>query len=477
MDSPSVADEMKSNNDKPLFRDFNFEDTPEVTEVESMCMNCHDNGVTRLLLTRIPHFRDVIVSSFSCELCGYSNNLLDSAGAIADRGVRYTLKVLCQKDLNRQVVRCAGSEVSVMEVDANFPCSEGNLSTVEGVLRGAAESLEALQPVRRISCPEVAAKIDEFLEQLLRLQQTLPKEADGSTTPGFRFILDDPSGRSWVENPRAPMADPQLAVVHYSRTVNQNEVLHLTEADAATTKDGSKASIDIDQLVEQFDPKAEVVTFQVNCPECSAPAHSNMKMVEIPFFKETVIMATCCDTCGFRDNEVKGGAGIEPLGRRLELTLRSAVDLSRDVLKSDTCNVAIPAIELDSDSGTLGGRFTTVEGLMIAVRDQLSGQTGVYHVVGGDGAEPGAASRMDTFLAQLQAIIDGRRLDGSITLVMDDPASNSYIQSLHAPEPDPDLNVVDYKRTAEQNDLLGLTDMCTEGYETSASGDTAKPSE
>ena len=34
-------------------------------EIESYCMNCEENGITRLLLTRIPFFREVVLMSFS----------------------------------------------------------------------------------------------------------------------------------------------------------------------------------------------------------------------------------------------------------------------------------------------------------------------------------------------------------------------------------------------------------------------------
>ena len=44
-------------------------------------------------------------------------------------------------------------------------------------------------------------------------------------------------------------------------------------------------------------------------------------------------MATVCDACGHRDNEVKGGSGIEPKGTCIKLKLTKEEDLSRDVLK------------------------------------------------------------------------------------------------------------------------------------------------
>ena len=51
------------------------------------------------------------------------------------------------------------------------------------------------------------------------------------------------------------------------------------------------------------------------------------------------------------------------------------------------------------------------------------------------------------------------------SIVLDDPAGNSYLQNVYAPDPDPNLKVEDYERTFEQNEDLGLNDMKTEGYE------------
>lgn len=39
-------------------------------------------GKTRLLLTSIPYFREVIVASFRCEHCGDTNNEIQAAGEI-----------------------------------------------------------------------------------------------------------------------------------------------------------------------------------------------------------------------------------------------------------------------------------------------------------------------------------------------------------------------------------------------------------
>jgi hypothetical protein len=38
-----------------LFQDLAFEN--DFTEVESLCMNCEQNGITRILLIKIPFFK------------------------------------------------------------------------------------------------------------------------------------------------------------------------------------------------------------------------------------------------------------------------------------------------------------------------------------------------------------------------------------------------------------------------------------
>lgn len=40
----------------------------------SMCMSCGGDGTTRMLTTKIPLFREVILSSFECDDCHWRNN-------------------------------------------------------------------------------------------------------------------------------------------------------------------------------------------------------------------------------------------------------------------------------------------------------------------------------------------------------------------------------------------------------------------
>lgn len=55
-----------------------------VTRITSMCPNCEDNGETILFLHKVPHFKDLLISSFSCPHCNYSNREVSRA----ERGIQ-----------------------------------------------------------------------------------------------------------------------------------------------------------------------------------------------------------------------------------------------------------------------------------------------------------------------------------------------------------------------------------------------------
>lgn len=65
--------------------------------------------MTRLLLTRVPFFRELIVSSFSCGACGWADAEIQAAGSIQERGVRYALAVASRQVSGAPVPRRASS--------------------------------------------------------------------------------------------------------------------------------------------------------------------------------------------------------------------------------------------------------------------------------------------------------------------------------------------------------------------------------
>ncbi|KAL2295729.1 hypothetical protein Nmel_017250 [Mimus melanotis] len=187
--------------------------------------------------------------------------------------------------------------------------------------------------------------------------------------------------------------------------------------------------------------------------------------------------------------QVKSGGAIEPQGTRITLRITDPSDMTRDILKSETCSVEIPELEFELGMGALGGKFTTLEGLLKDIRELVEKNPFTL----GDSSTPSRTGKLQEFIGKLQdvsllwifcalhfrdaeglgrALMAGHALFLQIIegkaqahFIMDDPAGNSYLQNVYAPEEDPELSVQRYERTFEQNEELGLNDMKTEGYE------------
>lgn len=80
----------------------------------------------------------------------------------------------------------------------------------------------------------------------------------------------------------------------------------------------------------------------------------------------------------------------------------------------------------------------------------------------GDSSNPDQSEKLQEFSQKLGQIIEGKM---KAHFIMNDPAGNSYLQNVYAPEDDPEMKVERYKRSFDQNEELGLNDMKTEGYE------------
>lgn len=445
-------------------------------EIESLCMQCGEQGVTRMMLTSIPFFREVIVMSFRCEHCGHSNNEIQSAGKIRPEGTMYTVKVLNRSDLDRQLIRSEACTINIPEFQLVLPPSRGQLTTIEGLLRDIIADLDVQQPLRRIQDENAYTKIQEILDGLKEIIADDEDEDEDEDEEGkdklenrdlskedpvaraITITLDDPSGNSFLEFVGS-MSDLKWNMRTYERSLEQNRQLGL--APPAENKEDNAA----DEAEQQSgDLNEEVLEFPGICSRCSRPLVTRMKKVSIPYFKETLIMSTNCEDCGYRDNEIKSGAAISELGKRITLKVEDRDDLSRDILKSDTSGLSIPEIDLVLHPGTLGGRFTTLEGILNQVYEELTekvfnaGDSGVANV--DDRAE------FQEFLRKLKQV---KNAEIPFTLILDDPLANSHVQNLYAPDPDPNMEIVTYERTWQQNEDLGLNDMNVESY---SSGDT-----
>ena len=478
----------------------------QVEEIASLCMNCHENGTTRLLLTRIPFFREVVIMSFTCPSCHFTNNEIQSVGEIQQRGVRLMFRAESMQDLQRQVVKSDKCTCRIEDIDLEISAGRGQLTNVEGLLSMVRDALDAGQAARREVAREAADKISGII-------QILSWSLEGTGFP-CTISLDDPSGNSFIEPDPTDRSGKNVRA-EYPRTPEQNAALGLgveeeengdtheqqvaaNGAPPSTIRPQYSAAQDLypapppqasedgynvfpdgenDDIVEN-----QVYTFPTTCPGCSQKSTVNMKMVQIPHFSEVLVISTHCNHCGYRSNEVKSGGKVPEKGRRIKLRVRNREDLSRDILKAESCRVECPEMSLNVEPGTLGGRFTTIEGLLTQVRDDLratvfdtdapgseksaDSANSVVQFMGGDSMKPSDREKWDLFFGQLDIAISGEQLHTKpFTVILTDPMAASYVQSFKAPDPDEHIQVEDYKRTKEEEDDLGLTDMATEGYE------------
>lgn len=408
--------------------------------------------------------------SFECPHCGLKNSEVQPAGEIQPRGAKITFRVETAQDLSRQVVKSDTCIFRIEDIDLEIPPGRGQMTNTEGIISMIQSDLEQKQPERKEQVPEL-------YEQLEGILWALKQMSSGDKFP-FTILVNDPAGNSWIEPSETDKGNKYLRNA-YDRTPAQNEALGLgsgvTNGEAAAPPAEIRPEYHSDQLYQaptrpetaNVDAEEDIIenqvySFPASCPGCTNACTTNMKMVNIPFFKQVVLMSTVCDHCGYRSNEVKTGGEVPEKGKRIVLIVNTKEDLSRDILKSESCHMDCPELGLSVQPGTMGGRFTTVEGLLTQVRDDLHRQIFDGDDEGGDSMEITTRQRWTAFFSKLNAAMSG---EITFTIILQDPLASSYVQSFTAPAPDEKIKVEEYDRTDEEEEDLGLKDIKTEGYE------------
>jgi zinc finger protein len=80
--------------------------------------------------------------------------------------------------------------------------------------------------------------------------------------------------------------------------------------------------------------------------------------------------------------------------------------------------MTVPELDLEVGPHALGGRFTTVEGLLVAMKDQLLSHWG-------DSASDSTSNKYSEFMKKMDQAL---AVELPVTLILDDPAGNSYVQ-------------------------------------------------
>jgi zinc finger protein len=227
--------------------------------------------------------------------------------------------------------------------------------------------------------------------------------------------------------------------------------------------------IDFDRAAGGEDKIAEKKLAQIpmDCPSCGKTGgHMKSCQTNIPHFKDIVILAYNCDECGYRTNEIKAGGGVPEKGCRWTLVVSGTKpeDMHRDVLKSNSARITIQELGFEMEAGSLGGVYTTTEGLLGQIHDKLKDSNPFAY---GDGATDAMKSNFMKFLSKINEMRTGLE---PFTMVLEDPMDHSFIYSPASDGfEDDDLTKEYYVRTAEEEEDYGLTDMITENYDENGS--------
>jgi len=416
---------------------------------------------------------EIILGSFSCNTCGYKNTEATFGGQLADYGVKMTLKVIGQIHLHRFIIKSEYAKLIIPELDFEIPpqTQKGSMSTIEGIIRKSIEDLKEMQEERRKVNKDIAEKIDKVLSQL-------EDYAEGKVLP-FTVVLYDPSGNSFIQNPYAPQQDPYLKAENFVRAKEQLvEMGYMAESDLTEEKKvmpafkqvattiGVKKTTASSTMAEQKDLLAQLKKYEVNitdeyvkdaanfstfCYACTKPGEARSCTVNIPYFKELILMSFTCEFCGYRTVDINTGGGISEKGMRYKFDVKSSAELDREVFKSNSCNVMIPELDLDMRSGTLTSLYTTVEGLLVNIHEVIEKS---FPFAKSD-SSPEMTQNFISFSNKFKKM----KSEGKFTLIMEDPLANSFIMNPNAPDEDPLLKKEEFDRTSEQNDELGITDM------------------
>lgn len=139
-------------------------------------------------------------------------------------------------------------------------------------------------------------------------------------------------------------------------------------------------------------------------------------------------------------------------------------DLNRQLVKSASCSVTIPEYELTIPPAK--GQLTTIEGILRDVVTDLGADQPLRRIQAED-----AYKKIEHIIESFKEILGDESEDETdnageglsrnstvmkpFTLTLDDPAGNSFIEFRHSMS-DPLWSMRTYKRTREQNVMLGL---------------------
>lgn len=104
--------------------------------------------------------------------------------------------------------------------------------------------------------------------------------------------------------------------------------------------------------------------------------------------------------------------------------------MQRDFFKSDSATVKILEVGLELSAGTMGSFYSTLEGFLLKIIDQLTNENPFV----GDSSDKETTQKFKEFIEKIEKLKSGKE---KFTLFIEDPLDNCFIYSRFYPLPDP----------------------------------------
>jgi len=179
--------------------------------------------------------------------------------------------------------------------------------------------------------------------------------------------------------------DVMDCVNRYFDASNQAGNTELTELDLCTTCDGPRF-----------------------LARCEIPPHLSMPKLSLA--------STSCAQCKAQQVRVIVGESKSQLTpTRITVSVSRVMDIERDVVKSEFARVEIPEIGLELSEGTLGGKYTTIKGLLKDIVEDISNSSVNFG---------GSQAKLEAFLENVRGLAD---VAEPWTLIITDDMGRSFV--------------------------------------------------
>ncbi|GBG70440.1 hypothetical protein CBR_g6568 [Chara braunii] len=164
--------------------------------------------------------------------------------------------------------------------------------------------------------------------------------------------------------------------------------------------------------------------------------------------------------CGEGNKEIQFAGQLQSHGCQYKLSISPGAsfeeDMKRQVVKSDSAAIYIPKLEFEIPPASHKGSLSTIERILRRAGDGLRESQDELQKI-----DPSVVDAIDAFLGKLDTCVQG---NSAFTVILDDPAGNSFIENPRAPTKDPLMSVTHYERSKEQTRAVGfLTDDMVSG--------------